>query len=573
MCKTDPMKKENDTQRGKNERTPQFASSGVNEETSNANDSSKNKSTTTTTTTTPILRQRRGKRVKESDIEMLQATLRRCQKNSASSKHKGGNTSPLQVMLPSLIALVILGVAVMGKMGFRGRPTVAGIDLGTTNSVICVQQQQAEVVIDCIRDPRTNSPIIPSVVSFLPRPQSSTKSSSSRSKDLTFLPDTVIVGSAAKEMIEHHPHTTIYHAKRILGRAIDDPAITSLQSEVEFRIGATEETPVFLVPDQTTANHRSVSPVQIGEYVIRYLRQLVVDALQHDAVRTAVICVPAQFDEYQRSQTVQAVTAAGFTVSRILDEPVAAALAYGLDQTKATIFVLVYDFGGGTLDVSVLQLSGSDYVDVLSSNGDDQLGGSNFDSAIADHLRQTFLSSDSGLAIIESDLEEQVMTECPETQRHFCTLASLHVIGEKFKIELSNIYGNDTATVLDEKTKREMIVESECLTVTADKQAKGSTKSSINCDELVSIPLSLSLWDFENTVAAPLLDRAIRPIDRVLEAVSMDHDDIDEVVMVGGTTRMPIVRQLVHQALPQAKLNTHIDPDITVAYGAASVMD
>jgi molecular chaperone DnaK (HSP70) len=594
--------------------------------------------------------------VKESDVALITATtLRRCsdQKsgvvNNSNIRPKQGvgtvsgsahphphggssssSSSPLKVMLPSLIGLLILGVAVMGKMGFRGRPTVAGIDLGTTNSVICVQEQKAEVIIHCIRDPTTNSPIIPSVVSFLPVAEGTTGGAadarhhqqqhhrhihhhhhhhhhSSVSADLKLLPDNVVVGTAAKEMIASHPHTTIYHAKRILGRHSSDPAIAALQSEVEFTIGSTTmttmtpthdadaagdddtttTTPAFIIPELYAAHHEiAVSPARVGEYVIRYLRQLVVDALSHDAVRTAVICVPAQFDQLQRAETVRAVTNAGFTVSRVLEEPVAAALAYGLHRAQGTIFVLVYDFGGGTLDVSVLQLSGSDYVDVLSTDGDDQLGGSNFDTAIADHLRHTFLSSASGLAIIEADLEEQVLDRCGPTEetqqhRHFCTLASLHVIGEEFKIGLSNLYGDDTATVLDDGRKRELVVTSQCWTVPADQQQQqarhsGSDDGSsidIDCDKLIAVPLSLSLYDFETTVAAPLLDRAIRPIHRVLQSVSMDHTDMDEVVMVGGTTRMPIVRQLVHAALPQATLNTHIDPDITVAYGAASVMD
>lgn len=534
-------------------------------------------------------RTRRRKRDKEGEFVIRKVasrtTTRKPKKQSKSLKKHGSDTPSggVEALLPSLIGLTILACGAMAKMGFRGRASVAGIDLGTTNSVICVQAQTSGgkfgssyvlrrsyscslltscVVgeITCIPDPITNSSIVPSVVSFLPpweRPKGKKEPS-----DLDPHPSYVVVGDVAKRRIETHPLDTFYHGKRVIGRPTSSEAVRELQAEVEFEIGAMDNDVVFNL-DQG-GSRMSIPPYQIGSYVVNHLLSITSQFLGHDNIKSAVIAVPAKFDARQRQETAEAFKRAGMTVSRILEEPVAAALAYGLHKKEGVDHILVYDFGGGTLDVSLLYVTDG-FADVLGSDGDDQLGGADFDTAISHHLwtkvggevDAVTRASQTLVKESDNDIEENLSRFCPMLQSSpLCSLSALHTVGEKLKISLSSYPdGNGVA-------------EATCMTT---RNLKPSNYDDL-CRSLVPVTLSLTSEDFD-TIAKPLYDRSVLPVERLLRDLGIDSEEIDEVVMVGGTTRMPQIRALVKETMGVQSLNTHIDPDITVAVGAASVID
>jgi Hsp70 protein len=410
---------------------------------------------------------------------------------TSTAYHKHKNDAPsggVSALLPSIIGLAILVCGVMAKLGFRGRAAVCGIDLGTTNSVVCVQSQTttggkasntADNVgwIECIADPATGSPVIPSVVSFLEASERQVGPSSKRPSRLNPHPSHVVVGQAAKRRIDSHPHHTLYNAKRVLGRSAHDPAVAALAAEVEFGIDITAAASddsssddndnalgsiAFRVPDTPLP----ISPRLVGSYIINHLVRITESVLGHSNVKSAVICVPAKFNAHQRRETVAAVTAAGLTVTRIVEEPTAAALAYGLHRKAGVNYILVYDFGGGTLDISVLHVSDG-YVDVMGSDGDDRLGGTDFDVAIAHHLlhdantsgrgRRHSSGGGNGRSVIQTvakilqqiqsqqrtttDLEDLLSSKCPALQdTPLCTISSFHTVGEQLKIQLSDAY-------------------------------------------------------------------------------------------------------------------------------------
>lgn len=430
--------------------------------------------------------------------------------------------------------------------------------------------------IQCIPDPWTNSPIIPSVVSFLELSERPVGKKSKVASNLKPHPSQTVVGASAKRRIDTHPHHTLYNAKRVLGRDPFHEAITELRNEVEFGIVSDNEYGVlFTIPHQESKHsvaHISMNPQQVGAYVVNYLIDITKEYLGHDMVKSAVICVPAKFDARQRRATVEAFQNAGVTVTRILEEPTAAALAYGLHKKEGVEYILVYDFGGGTLDVSLLHVT-EGFADVMGSDGDDQLGGADFDAAVAHYL----LENRGGDAVISrvaaalerlatqlpeesgNDLEEVLSASCQVLkEKPLCTVSSFHTIGEQLKIGLSS-YPDGGGTV-----------EADCLGLPDNAEVADMESF---CKSLESVPLVLTSSEYKDAVD-PLYERALVPVSRLLHDLGLKEDEIDEVVMVGGTTRIPEIRRRVQEALGQsASLNTSIDPDITVAYGAASVID
>jgi molecular chaperone DnaK (HSP70) len=549
------------------------------------------------------------------------------QRRKSRLTEKHGRDPPsggIQSLVPSLVGVAVLGCAMMAQRGFRGRATVAGIDLGTTNSVICVQAQAKGVgKITCIPDPSTGSPIIPSVVSFLDpsertqqqqqqqQQQSASKAQRHKNSNAASLkldpdPSLVVVGQQAKHRIDSHPHHTLYSAKRVLGRAYDDPVVQQLRHEVDFRIepaqpsggeGSADDdnhsidgagAVRFRVPDTP----KPIPAHQVGSYVVQYLAHITSKYLGHDNIRAAVICVPAQFTPEQRQHTVLAFQNAGIQPIRILEEPTAAALAYGLQEKDGVDYVLVYDFGGGTLDVSLLRVS-SGFVDVIGSDGDDVLGGSDFDAAVAhywmDHpvrgvdgfdeiptgqavVNRTFqhLHHLQSLVGPDVDLEDRLAASCPEqlSVTPLCTVSSFHSLAEQAKILLSS----HSAVASDSGDTTPASAEALCLA--PPPTATSIMPSSINefCDALAPVRLGISTRDFASVIK-PLLDRSLTPVVRLLKDVGLGPLDIPEVVMVGGTTRLRILVELVGSYFPRSTINTSIDPDLTVAYGAASVID
>jgi molecular chaperone DnaK (HSP70) len=380
----------------------------------------------------------------------------------------------------------------------------------------------------------------------------------------------VVVVQTAKRRIDSYPHHNLYHAKHVLGRPVDDPAVVVLQAVVEFNINTEEETCelVFHEPD----SDQPISPQLVGSYVVHHLMQITKLVMGHDNVKSAVICVPAKFNTEQRQATYQAFKQAGVTVARIVEEPTAAALAYGLHRKEGVDYILVYDFGGGTLDVSLLHVSDG-FVDVMNSDGDDRLGGADFDAAVAHFLHKYRGGNDIVRHVTAAlqhlaedmpsvDLEDKLSASCPALATvPLCTTSSFHTLSEMLKIGLSEYPDHDGS------------VQAVCLSLPLSINALSDTLSlDTFCSSLTQTTLTLTSQEYDETVQS-LYDRSILPIERLLHDLDSTSVDIDEIVMVGGTTRMPQIRSLVRNTLPTAAMNTHIDPDITVAYGAASVTD
>jgi len=594
---------------------------GVKEQPPLTQEEEEQKSTETTSLATRSIRKkrRRGKYDKEGAYEKSsRKTKGKSNKSNLRKKHeKDARSGGMEALVPSIIGIIALGVIVMGRMGFRGRASVAGIDLGTTNSVICVQEQSKGVgKIECIPDPFNNSPIVPSVVSFMDGPIISKSSSSSNSRNrkntssgkrnadgMLYDSSHVVVGSQAKTRIDSHPHHTLYHAKRVLAKSFQSDAVKEMMNEVEFDIIPAEikididddddNSVMFRVPyhkdhDDSEDYGISLLPQQVGSYIVNHLMKLTQNYLGHDNVKSAVIAVPAKFDGAQRRATVDAFRNAGVTVTRILEEPVAAALAYGLEKKEEVDYIMVYDFGGGTLDVSILHVADGGYVEVMGSDGDDHLGGADFDAAVAHlllekkHLTQIVQTvTDAMTNIINQqnqqvgstatntmdgyDLEEMLSSSCEKLKDvPLCTISSFHTVGEKMKIQLSDFPSGGA------------VVEENCfgLPITSVSSQQHQIPSSISdlCSKLELIPMKMTSSEFDSACET-LYNRSMLPIKSLLDDLGLEKDEIDEVVMVGGTTRMPKIRQMVKEQLGILTLNTQIDPDLTVAYGAASVID
>jgi len=565
--------------------------------------------------------------------------IKKKKRSKMTSKHADdANSGGMNALIPSIIGLIILSFMIMAKLGFRGRATTCGIDLGTTNSVVCVQQPPKSSTswftgssksmsstsnnnkgmgeIICIPDPNTNSPVIPSVVSFLDHHYLRSFRLTKEEKEMhdEKLPSLVstrhrrphpvdvIVGQDAKERINSHPHHTIYHAKRIIGREYEHESVHSMSSEVEFDIVSSSDNkegiasfsfpyhmppPSSEVADGTSLSSllssAILSPSEIGSYIIHHLRTITRSYLQHDNVQSVVIAIPAKFEPPQRDATIHAFELAGLKVVRIIEEPTAAALAYGLHKQNDVHYVMVYDFGGGTLDISLLYISEGGYIEVLGSDGDEQLGGADFDAAIAHWLLEKkggdkivrdimssmvqieeqvmMVSSSNTMNNSNNDVEDLIEELCPNLKDiPLCTISSIHTIGEKLKIDLSN-HPNES----------DAVAEGSCYRLPADIEVIPNTAEKL-CESIYQVNLSLSLHEYD-TAVDHLYKRSLLPIRRLLKDLNLQKEEVDEVVMVGGTTRMPQVRELVRKELDKERLNTHIDPDLTVAYGAASVID
>ena len=366
---------------------------------------------------------------------------------------------------------------------------VVGIDLGTTNSCVAVMEGGKPTVIANAEGFRTT----PSVVAY------------TKNQDK-------LVGQIAKRQAVMNPENTFYSAKRFVGRRVDE--VSQESKEVSYAVEKSGSSVKLKCP----VLDKQFSPEEVSSQVLRKLAE---DAGKYlgETVTQAVITVPAYFNDSQRQATKDAGKIAGLEVLRIVNEPTAAALAYGLDKENEKI--LVFDLGGGTFDVSVIE-AGDGVTEVLSTSGDTHLGGDDFDRCIVDHLASTFKSNE-GIDLRQDKQALQRLTEA----------------AEKAKIELSN-----------------------------------ATQSEINLPFITATPegpkhldLNLTRAKFEE-LAASLIDRCKIPVEQALKDAKISTSEIDEVVMVGGSSRIPAVLDLV-KTITGKDPNQTVNPDEVVAVGAA----
>ena len=372
-------------------------------------------------------------------------------------------------------------------MASKGR--VIGIDLGTTNSVVSVMENGQPTVIVNQEGARTT----PSVVGF--------------GKDGDRL-----VGQVAKRQAVTNPENTVSSVKRFMGRKLNE--VTEETKRVPYTVS---ETPSH--DARITVRGKQYSPPEISAMILGKLKQAAEDYLG-EKVTDAVITVPAYFNDSQRQATKDAGQIAGLTVLRIVNEPTAAALAYGLDQ-KRDETIAVFDLGGGTFDISVLEV-GEGVVEVKSTNGDTHLGGDDFDQLVVEWMTSEFKKSDG------IDLSKDRMA-----------LQRLKEAGEKAKIELSSV----------------METEINLPFITAD--ASGPKH----------MTMKLTRAKLESLVEG-LVQRTIGPLRQALADAGLKPSDVDEVVLVGGSTRMPRVQQVVKEYFGKEP-HKGVNPDEVVAIGAA----
>ena len=367
---------------------------------------------------------------------------------------------------------------------------VVGIDLGTTNSCVSVMEGGKPTVIANAEGFRTT----PSVVAY------------TKNQDQ-------LVGQIAKRQAVMNPDNTFYSVKRFIGRRVDE--VNEESKEVSYGV----EKAGSNVKVKCPVLDKQFAPEEVSAQVLRKLAE---DAGKYlgETVSQAVITVPAYFNDSQRQATKDAGKIAGLEVLRIINEPTAAALAYGLDK-KSNERILVFDLGGGTFDVSVLEV-GDGVFEVVSTAGDTHLGGDDFDKVIVDHLAETFKSNE-GIDLRQDKQALQRLTEA----------------AEKAKVELSN-----------------------------------ATQSEINLPFITATPegpkhldLTLTRAKFEE-LASKLIDRCAMPVEQALKDAKLSSGELDEIVMVGGSTRIPAVLELVKRITGKDP-NQTVNPDEVVAVGAA----
>ncbi|MCB0719943.1 MAG: molecular chaperone DnaK [Bacteroidetes bacterium] len=368
---------------------------------------------------------------------------------------------------------------------------IIGIDLGTTNSVVAVMEGGEPTVITNAEGARTT----PSVVAF--------KKDGER-----------LVGAPAKRQAITNPKNTLFSIKRFMGRRFAE--VTDEMKTVPYTVVAGDNDTARVQVDD-----KMYSPQEISAMILQKLKQTAEDYLG-EKVTEAVITVPAYFNDAQRTATQEAGKIAGLTVKRIINEPTAAALAYGLDKKESEATIAVYDLGGGTYDISILEL-GDGVFEVKSTNGDTHLGGDDFDQRLIDYIADQF-KKDEGV-----DLRKDAMA-----------LQRLKEAAEKAKIELSS----STQTTINLPF----------ITATQDEGPKHLT-------------MDLTRAKFEQLVD-DLVTRSIPPMEKALKDAGLAKSDIDEVILVGGSTRIPLVQKTVEEFFGK-KPDRSVNPDEVVAVGAA----
>jgi molecular chaperone DnaK len=373
---------------------------------------------------------------------------------------------------------------------------IIGIDLGTTNSCVAVMEGNVPKIIENSEGARTT----PSIVAYAN--------------------DEILVGASAKRQAVTNSKNTIYAAKRLIGRKFKEDAVQKDIDMMPFKIVEAKNGDAWI-----SANNGELAPPQISAEVLRKMKQTA-EAYLGTEVTQAVITVPAYFNDSQRQATKDAGKIAGLEVLRIINEPTAAALAYGLDKaTKKDAKIAVYDLGGGTFDVSIIEIAnvdGDKQFEVLATNGDTFLGGEDFDQRIMDYLVEEF-QKESGVDLSKDTLALQRLKDA----------------AEKAKIELSS------------NTQTEVNLPY----ITAD----------ANGPKHMAVKLSRSKLE---ALVTDLVERSIDPCRQALKDAGLIAADIDDIILVGGQTRMPMVQGYVESFFGKAP-RKDVNPDEAVAAGAA----
>ncbi len=372
---------------------------------------------------------------------------------------------------------------------------VIGIDLGTTNSCVAVMEGDKVKVIENAEGTRTT----PSIVAY---------------KN-----DETLVGQSAKRQAVTNPNNTLFAIKRLIGRRFDDKVVQKDIGMVPYKIAKADNGDAWV-----EINGKKLAPPQVSAEILKKMKKTAEDYLG-ESVTEAVVTVPAYFNDSQRQATKDAGKIAGLDVKRIINEPTAAALAYGMDKKQGDSTVAVYDLGGGTFDISIIEIAdvdGEQQFEVLATNGDTFLGGEDFDSALIDYLVDEF-KKDQDVNLKGDSLAMQRLKEA----------------AEKAKIELSSAQSTEVNLPY----------------ITADSSGPKHLVVTISRSKLESL-------------TEALVQRTMGPCKIALEDAGLKIGDIDDVILVGGQTRMPLVQQNVQEFFGQEP-RKDVNPDEAVAAGAA----
>ncbi len=373
---------------------------------------------------------------------------------------------------------------------------IIGIDLGTTNSCVAIMDGDKVKVIENAEGDRTT----PSIIAYTDDGE-------------------ILVGQSAKRQAVTNPHNTLYAIKRLIGRRFEDSVVQKDIKMVPYKIAKADNGDAWV-----EVKGEKMAPPQVAAEILKKMKKTAEDYLG-EKVTEAVITVPAYFNDSQRQATKDAGRIAGLDVKRIINEPTAAALAYGMDKKTGDRTVAVYDLGGGTFDISIIEIAdvdGEHQFEVLATNGDTFLGGEDFDMKIIEYLADQF-KKDSGIDLRGDSLAMQRLKEA----------------AEKAKIELSSSQQTDVNLPY----------------VTAD--ASGPKHMNVK----------LTRAKLESLVEE-LVERSLAPCKVALEDSGMKNSDIEEVILVGGQTRMPLVQEKV-KAFFGKEARKDVNPDEAVAVGAA----
>ena len=373
---------------------------------------------------------------------------------------------------------------------------IIGIDLGTTNSCVSILENGNVKVIENAEGARTT----PSIIAYANDGE-------------------ILVGQSAKRQAVTNPHNTLYAVKRLIGRRFDEEVVQKDIQMVPYKIVKADNNDAWV-----EVNGQKMSPPQISAEILKKMKKTAEDYLG-EAVTEAVITVPAYFNDSQRQATKDAGRIAGLDVKRIINEPTAAALAYGMDKAKGDHTVIVYDLGGGTFDVSVIEIAevdGEHQFEVLATNGDTFLGGEDFDIRLIDYLVDEF-KKESGMNLKGDPLAMQRLKEA----------------AEKAKIELSSAQSTDVNLPY----------------ITADATGPKHLNVKISRAKLEAL-------------VEDLVQRTIEPCRIALKDSGIEVSAINDVILVGGQTRMPLVQKLVTEFFGK-EARKDVNPDEAVAMGAA----